>query len=81
MSRLSELSLRSGDQEGEYKKGDLPYMEGPPSRVLIGGACHPCGSGPPLAQRHIKKGARRGTGTNVHHVHSAPTNPIKSVRS
>jgi hypothetical protein len=54
------------------KEGDLPYMKGPPSRVLIGGAYHSCGSGPPLAQCHIKKGARRGMGTNVHRVHSAP---------
>jgi hypothetical protein len=71
MSRLSELSLRSGDQEGECKKGDFPYMEGHPSRVLIGG------SGPPLAQRHIKKGARRGTRTNVHRIHSAPHKPYQ----
>jgi hypothetical protein len=47
-------------------------MEGPLSRVLIGGACRSCGSEPPLAQRNIKRGARRGTGTNVHRVHSAP---------
>jgi hypothetical protein len=47
-------------------------MEGPPSRVLIGGACRSCDSGPPLAQLYIKRGARRGTGTNVHRVHSAP---------
>jgi hypothetical protein len=47
-------------------------MEGPPSRALIGGACPSCGSGPPLAQRNIKTGAHRGTGTNVHRVHSAP---------
>jgi hypothetical protein len=61
------------------KEGDLPYMKGPPSRVLIGGAYHSCGSGPPLAQCHIKKGARRGMGTNVHRVHSAPqTLPSRS---
>jgi hypothetical protein len=66
---IVELSLRSGDQGGECKEGDLPYMEGPTSHVLIGGACR---SWPPLTQRHIKRGARRGTGTNVHHVHSAP---------
>jgi hypothetical protein len=29
----------------------------------------------PLTQRHIKRGTRWGTGTNVHHVHSAPINP------
>jgi hypothetical protein len=33
------------------------------------------GSGPPLAQRHNKRGASRGTGTNVRRAHSAPTNP------
>jgi hypothetical protein len=38
-----------------YKEGDLPYMEGPPSRALIGGACHPCGSGP-LSHSAILKG-------------------------
>jgi hypothetical protein len=32
-------------------------------------------SGPPLAQRHNKRGASRGTGTNVRRAHSAPTNP------
>jgi hypothetical protein len=57
---------------GECKEGDLPYMEGPPSRALIEGVCHSCGSGPPLTQCHIKMGAHRGTGTNVHRVHSAP---------
>jgi hypothetical protein len=48
--------LRSGDQGGECKESDLPYMEGTPSRALIGGVCHSYGSGPPLAQRHIKRG-------------------------
>jgi hypothetical protein len=33
------------------------------------------GSEPPLTQRNNKRGARRGTGINVHHVRSAPTNP------
>jgi hypothetical protein len=31
--------------------------------------------GPPLAQRHIKEGPSRGTGTNVHRARSAATNP------
>jgi hypothetical protein len=56
-------------------------MEGPLSRVLIGGTCHSCGSEPPLAQRHIKKGhvgAREPTFT-VFIV--PPTNPSKLVRS
>jgi hypothetical protein len=59
----------------ECKEGDLPYMKGPPSRVLIGGVCRSCGSGSPFTQRHIKKGARRGTEANIHRVHSATTNP------
>jgi hypothetical protein len=50
------------------KEGDLPYMEGTTSHVLIGGVCHSYGSGLPLAQRHIKKGARWDTGTNVHRI-------------
>jgi hypothetical protein len=57
-----ELSLRSGDQGGECKVGDLPYMEGPPScaalAVLVG---------PPLAQRYIKKG-----GTPEHENQRSP---------
>jgi hypothetical protein len=31
--------------------------------------------GPLLRSATIKRGARRGTGTNVHRAHSAPTNP------
>jgi hypothetical protein len=64
--------LRSGDQGGECKESDLSYMEGTPLHALIGSVCHSCGSGPPLTQHHIKKGARRSTETNVHRVHSAP---------
>jgi hypothetical protein len=43
-------------------------------RVLIG-ALVLYGSGPPLTQHNNKRGARWGTGTNVHRAHSAPTNP------
>jgi hypothetical protein len=32
-------------------------------------------SEPPLAQRNNKSGAHRGTRTNIHRAHSAPTNP------
>jgi hypothetical protein len=45
-----------------------------PRRALIGGACR-LWQWAPLAQRHIKGEASRGTGTNVPRVHSAPTNP------
>jgi hypothetical protein len=63
------------------KEGDLPYMEGSPSRALIGGACRSCGSGVlvavgPLSHNAmLKRRAHRGTKTNVHRVYSAPTNP------
>jgi hypothetical protein len=34
----------------------IPDMERTPSLALIRGACHSCGSGPPLAQRSTKGG-------------------------
>jgi hypothetical protein len=52
------LILQSMEYGGNCKEGDLPYMKGHSSRVLIRGLCHSCGSGSPLTQRHIKKGAR-----------------------
>jgi hypothetical protein len=45
-----------------------------PIHALIGGACRVC-QWPPLAQRHNKRGASRGTETNVRRAHSALTNP------
>jgi hypothetical protein len=40
------------------------------------------GSGPPLTQRHNKRGASRGTVTNVRRAHSAPTKPndLRSIK-
>jgi hypothetical protein len=46
-----------------------------PSCALIGGTCHSCGSGPPLAQRHIK-GDTPGTQEPMFAVPTQfPTNP------
>jgi hypothetical protein len=42
--------------KGETVRKVISQMEGPPSRVLIGGVCRSCGSGPPLVQRNIKRG-------------------------
>jgi hypothetical protein len=47
-------------------------MEGSPSRVLIGAPVIPMAVSPLSHSVILKKGARRGIGINVHHVHSAP---------
>jgi hypothetical protein len=44
-----------------------------PSRALIGGACRSWQCAPPRAAPY-KRGASRGTGTNVHRAHCATTN-------
>jgi hypothetical protein len=45
-----------------------------PRRALIGGACRSWQWAPPRAAPY-KRGASRGTGTNVHRARSAATNP------
>jgi hypothetical protein len=47
-------------------------MEGSPSRVLIGAPVILMAVSPLSHSVILKKGARRGIGINVHHVHSAP---------
>jgi hypothetical protein len=58
-----------------------PNRETDPIRALIGGACR-VWQWTPLTQRHNKRGASWGTGTNVHRAHSAPKNPndLRSIK-
>jgi hypothetical protein len=63
-----------GDQGGECKESDLRIGK-PIQSAPWSGASVVYGSGPPLVQRHNKRGGSRGTGTNVRRAHGAPTNP------
>jgi hypothetical protein len=60
--------------KGENVRNVISGLEINPIRALIGGACL-VWQWTPLAQRNNKRGACRGMRTNVHHAHSAPTNP------
>jgi hypothetical protein len=65
-----------------YKSGDFePVMERISTHTLIRGACQFRGSGPLSCSAIQIGGHAGGTGTNVHCVHSAPTNPSRMDRS